>query len=234
MTLDYFTLVLPYNGIMAGHSGRRKYIGGTVLVYDNMKTNLFSVQEIETMCKELGVYNYMQFYYVILGCVLSDGLRYLSTVSHIIEMSKCLTPLNPKVDVYVEHETPNSLSMDKPIVIRDFSDRSDDDDDVGIRLNDDGVGCSGYADNEIEVGNDVSEEEFNDAYVHADVEELWYAHVEKDAVCQALNGGDVCEHMNEDDNMFLDSVSNDVPFERLYDVTIHNQSSQTHYLSQPS
>jgi hypothetical protein len=35
------------------------------------------------MCKELGVYNYMQFYYVIPGCDLSDGLRYLSTDSHI-------------------------------------------------------------------------------------------------------------------------------------------------------
>uniref|UniRef100_A0A2N9EX01 Uncharacterized protein n=1 Tax=Fagus sylvatica TaxID=28930 RepID=A0A2N9EX01_FAGSY len=231
MTLDYFTLVLHYNGIMDGHSGRRKYIGGTVLVYDNMEIDLFSVQEIETMCKELGVYNYMQFYYVIPGCDLSDGLRYLSTDSHIIEMSKCLTPLNPKVDVYVEHETPNPLSMDKPIVIRDFSDRSDDDD-VGIRLNDDGAGCSGYADNGIEVGNDVSEEEFNDAHVH--VEELWYAHVEEDVVCQAMNGSDVCEHVNDDDNMFLDSDSDDVPFERLYDVTIHSQSSQIHYPNQPS
>uniref|UniRef100_A0A2N9IXY2 SWIM-type domain-containing protein n=1 Tax=Fagus sylvatica TaxID=28930 RepID=A0A2N9IXY2_FAGSY len=219
MTLDYFTLVLHYNGIMDGHSGRRKYIGGTVLVYDNMEIDLFSVQEIETMCKELGVYNYMQFYYVIPGCDLSDGLRYLSTDSHIIEMSKCLTPLNPKVDVYVEHETPNPLSMDKPIVIRDFSDRSDDDD-VGIRLNDDGAGCSGYVDNGIEVGNDVSEEEFNDAHVHANVEELWYAHVEEDVVCQAMNGSDVCEHVNDDDNMFLDSDSDD--------------PSQPHYPSQPS
>ena len=145
------------------------------------------------MCKKLGVYNYMQFYYVIPRCDLSDGLRYLSTDSHIIEMSKCLTPLNPKVDVYVEHETPNPLSMDKPIVIRDFSDRSDDDD-VGIRLNDDGAGCSGYLD----------------------------------------IGSDVCEHVNDDDNMFLDSDSDDVPFERLYDVIIHSQPSQPHYPSQPS
>jgi hypothetical protein len=232
MTLDYFTLVLHYNGIMDGHSGRRKYIGGTVLVYDNMESDLFSVQEIETMCKELGVYNYMQFYYVIPGCDLSDGLRYLSTDSHIIEMSKCLTPLNLKVDVYVEHETPNPPSMDKPIVIRDFNDRSDDDD-VGIRLNDDGAGCSGYADNGIEVGNDVSEEEFNDAHVHADVEEFWYAHVEEDVVCQAMNGSDVCEHVNDDDNMFLDLDFDDVPFERLYDVTIHSQSSQPHYPNSP-
>ena len=43
MTLDYFTLVLHYNGIMDGHSGRRKYIGGIVLVYDNMEIDLFSV-----------------------------------------------------------------------------------------------------------------------------------------------------------------------------------------------
>ena len=174
----------------------------------------------------------MQFYYVIPGCDLSDGLRYLSTDSHIIEMFKCLTPLNPKVDVYVEHETPNPLSMDKPIVIRDFSDRSDDD--VSIMLNDDGAGCSGYVDNGIEVGNDVSEEEFNDAQVHADVEELWYGHVEEDVVCQAMNGSDVCEHVNDDDNMFLDSDSDDVPSERLYDVTIHSQSSQIHYPNQPS
>jgi hypothetical protein len=190
MTSNYFTLVLYYNGIMDGHSCRRKYIGGTVLVYENMEIDLFSVQEIETMCKELRVYNYMQFYYLIIGCDLSDGLRYLSTDSHIIEMSKCLTPLNPKVYVYVEHETPNPLSMDKPIVIRDFSDRSDDDD-VGIKLNDDGTGCSRYSDNGIEVGNDVSEEELNDNHVHVDVEELWYAHV----VCQALNGSDLCEHL---------------------------------------
>ncbi|GMY19759.1 hypothetical protein FCV25MIE_14998 [Fagus crenata] len=215
---------------MDSHSGRRKCIGGTVLVYDNMETNLFSVQEIETMCKELGVYNYMQFYYVIPWCDLSDKLRYLSTDSHIIEMSKCLTPLNPKVDVYVEHKTPNPLSMDKPIVIRDFSDRSDDDD-VGIRLNNDGAGCNGYANNGIEVGNDVSEEEFNDAHVHANVEELWYAHVEEDVVCQSLNRS---EHVNDDDNMFLNSDSDDVLFERLNDVTIHSQSSETHYPSQPS
>jgi hypothetical protein len=43
MILDYFTLMLHYNGIMDGHSGRRKYIGGTVLVYDNMEIDLFSV-----------------------------------------------------------------------------------------------------------------------------------------------------------------------------------------------
>ena len=36
MTSDYFTLVLHYNGIMDGHLGKRKYIGGIVLVYDNM------------------------------------------------------------------------------------------------------------------------------------------------------------------------------------------------------
>ena len=70
------------------------------------------------MCKELGVYNYMQFYYVIPGCDLSNGLRYLSIDSYIIEISKCLTPLNPKEDVYIEHETLKPLSMDKPIVIR--------------------------------------------------------------------------------------------------------------------
>ena len=34
MTSDYFKLVLRYNGIMDGHSSRRKYIGGTVLVYE--------------------------------------------------------------------------------------------------------------------------------------------------------------------------------------------------------
>ena len=172
--------MLHFNGIMDSHSGKRKYIGRTVLVYDNRETDLFSVQEIETMCMELRVYNYMQFYYVIPCCDLSDGLRYLSTDSYIMEMSKSLTPLNPKVDVYVEHEPPNPLSMDKPIVIRDFSDRSDDD--VSIMLNDDGAGCSGYVDNGIEVGNDVSEKEFNDAHVHADVEELWYVHVEEDVV----------------------------------------------------
>ena len=225
--------MLHYNGIMDSHSGKRKYIGGTVLVYDNRETDLFSVQEIETMCMELRVYNYMQFYYVIPGCDLSNGLRYLSIDSHIIEISKCLTPLNPKVDVYVEHETPNPLSMEKPIVIRDFSDRSDDDD-VGIKLNDDGTSCSRYSDNGIEVGNDVSEEELNDNHVHVDVEELWYAHVEEDVVCQALNEGDVCEHVNDDNNMFPDSDSDDVPFERLYDVIIHSQPSQPHYPSQPS
>ena len=44
----------------------------------------------------------------------------------------------------------------------------------------------------------------------------------------------MCEHVNDDDKMFLNSDSDDVLFERLYDVTIHSQSSQTHYLSQPS
>ncbi len=53
-------------------------------------------------------------------------------------------------------------------------------------------------------------------------------------MCQALNGSDVFEHVNDDNNMFLDSDSGDVPFERLYDVIIHSQSSQTHYPSQPS
>uniref|UniRef100_A0A2N9HPW4 Zinc finger PMZ-type domain-containing protein n=1 Tax=Fagus sylvatica TaxID=28930 RepID=A0A2N9HPW4_FAGSY len=43
-----------------------------------------------------------------------------------------------------------------------------------------------------------------------------------DVVCQALNGSDVFEHVNDDNNMFLDSDSGDVPFERLYDVIIHN------------
>ena len=182
----------------------------------------------------------MQFYYVIPDHDFHNELRYLSNDNHIILLFKCPVPLNPEVDVYVEHKALIPLSMEKQLLIRDVSfeprvsDGDNDDDDVGewfdIELNEDDTGCSGY-DNEIdldvvtdEVSNDViSEEELNDVHVHDDDEDTWYEHVEEDVMGQDLNGSDGCEHVNDDDDMFLDLNFDDMVGERFYNVSLHRQ-----------
>lgn len=97
----------------------------------------FFFLKIELICKELRVHNYMQFYYVIPDHDFHNELRYLSNDNHIILLFKCPVPLNPKVDVYVEHKALIPLSMEKQLLIRDVSfeprvsDGDNDDDDVG-------------------------------------------------------------------------------------------------------
>ena len=48
-------------------------------VYDNMDSDRFSVSKVKHCCAELGVLDYVQFYFLVLGLDLQNGLRYLST-----------------------------------------------------------------------------------------------------------------------------------------------------------
>ena len=101
-----FTLVLHYNGVLHHSVKKRKYIGGKVKVYDNVDLDCFSIPEVKNYCAELGVLDYVQFYYLLPGLDLDNGLRYLSTNGDTHELFKCLDPIDPKIDIYVEHATP--------------------------------------------------------------------------------------------------------------------------------
>ena len=101
-----FTLVLHYNGVLHHSVRKRKYIGGTVKVYDNVDSNCFSVPEVKNYCAELGLLDYVQFYYLVLGLDLHNGLRYLTNDDDTQELFKCLDPIDPKIGIYVEHATP--------------------------------------------------------------------------------------------------------------------------------
>ena len=48
---------------------------------------------------------------------LDNGLRYLSTNGDTNELFKCLDPIDPKIDIYVEHSTP----VQKQLLVRDVN-----------------------------------------------------------------------------------------------------------------
>ena len=75
-------------------------------VYDNVDSDCFSVPNVKNYCAELGVLDYVQFYYLVPGLDLDNGLRYLSTDGDTHELFKCLDPIDPKIGIYVEHATP--------------------------------------------------------------------------------------------------------------------------------
>ena len=75
-------------------------------VYDNVDSNCFSVLKVKHYCAELGVLDYVQFYYLVPGLDLDNDLRYLSTNANTHELFKCLDSIDPKIDIYVEHATP--------------------------------------------------------------------------------------------------------------------------------
>ena len=100
-----FTLVLHYNGVLHHSVKKRKYTGGKVKVYDNVDSDCFFVPEVKNYCAELGVLDYVQFYYLVPGLDLDNGLRYMSTNGDTHELFKCLDPIDPKIDSYVEHAT---------------------------------------------------------------------------------------------------------------------------------
>ena len=83
---------------------KRKYIGGKV-VYDNVDSDCFSVPNVKNYCAELGVLDYVQFYYLVPELDLDNGLRYLSTDGDTHELFKYLDPIDPKIGIYVEHAT---------------------------------------------------------------------------------------------------------------------------------
>ena len=101
-----FILVVHYNGVLHHLVRKRKYIGGKVKVYDNVDSNCFSVPEVKNYCAELGILDYVQFYYLVPELDLDSDLRYLSTDGDTRELFKCLDPIDPKIGIYVEHATP--------------------------------------------------------------------------------------------------------------------------------
>ena len=112
-----FTLFFRYDGVLHHSIKKRKYIGGKVKVYENMDSNCFSIPEVKHYCVELGVSDYVQFYFLVLGLDLHNGLRYMSTNGDTHELFKCLDSIDPKIDIYVEHATP----VQKQLLVRDVS-----------------------------------------------------------------------------------------------------------------
>ena len=74
-------------------------------VYDNVDLDCFNAPGVKHYCAKLGVSDYVQFYFVVLGLDLHNGLRYLSNDIDTQELFKCLDPIDPKIDIYVEHAT---------------------------------------------------------------------------------------------------------------------------------
>ena len=99
------------------YSVKRKYIRGKVKVYDNVDLDSFSILGVKHYCVELGVSDYVQFYFLVLGLDLHNGLRYLTNDADTQELFKCLDPIDPKIDIYVEHATP----IQKQLLARDVS-----------------------------------------------------------------------------------------------------------------
>ena len=126
-------------------------------VYDNVDSDCFSVPNVKNYCAELGVLDYVQFYYLVPGLDLDNGLRYLSTDGDTHELFKCLDPIDPKIGIYVEHATP----IQKQLLVKDIS-IVDAANLVGCSVGMEGVGVDGIDgdcdDNEIDVENgDVDE-----------------------------------------------------------------------------
>ena len=126
------------------------------------------------------------------GCDLHNGPRYLSNDADTEELFRCLDPIDPKIDIYVEHETP----VQKQLFIRDFSvvnvanlvgcgigvedvnvDVDDDDDndvDVDVEDGDDALVDDEFevSGNLVDVGNDSKGHDTNGAM--GDVTYEWY------------------------------------------------------------
>ena len=61
--------------------------------------------------------DYVKFYFLVPRLDLYNGLRYLSIDADTQELCKCLDPINPKIDIYVEHVA----SVQKQLLVRDVS-----------------------------------------------------------------------------------------------------------------
>ncbi|KAF3963590.1 hypothetical protein CMV_012034 [Castanea mollissima] len=59
-----------------------------------MDSNCFSILEVKYYCAELGVLDYDQFYFLVLGLDLNMGLRYLSTNANTQELFKDVSVIN--------------------------------------------------------------------------------------------------------------------------------------------
>ncbi|KAK7827176.1 hypothetical protein CFP56_031343 [Quercus suber] len=82
-----------------------------------MDSNCFSLPEVKHYCAELGVLDYVQFYFLVLGLDLNNGPRYLSTDANTQELFKCLDPIDHKIDIYVEHAT----HVQQQLLVKDVS-----------------------------------------------------------------------------------------------------------------
>jgi len=170
---------------------KRKYIGGKVKVYDNVDSDCFYVPEVKHYCAKLGVSDYVQFYFVVLGLDLHNDLRYLSNDANTQELFKCHDPIDLKIDIYVEHATPVQKKIVNPYIsvvdssnlvgygvgVEDVDvDVDDFDDDNDVDLED---GDEALADDEFEEDGNLVDEG-NDAGGHdgngdvGDVTYDWY------------------------------------------------------------
>ncbi|KAK4605282.1 hypothetical protein RGQ29_013376 [Quercus rubra] len=208
-----FILVLHYNGVLHHSVRKRKYIGGKVKVYDNVDSNCFSVPEVKNYCAELGVLDYVQFYYLVPELDLDSDLRYLSTDGDTRELFKCLDPINPKIDIYVEHATP----VQKQLLVKDVS-VIDATNLVGCGVGVEGVGVDDIDgdcdDNEVDVENeDVDEvdvEDRDEALADDEFEE----------------GGNVVDERNDVKGKIENGAMGDVDYE-WYDFNYGDPSQLT-------
>ena len=82
-----------------------------------MDSDCFLVPEVKHYCAELGVLDYVQFYFLVPWLDLHTDLRYLSINVDTQELFKCLDPIDLKIDIYVKHATP----IQKQMLVRDVS-----------------------------------------------------------------------------------------------------------------
>ncbi|KAL0014690.1 hypothetical protein SO802_001759 [Lithocarpus litseifolius] len=186
----------------------------------------FFVLEVKNYCAELGVLDYIQFYYLVPGLDLDNGLRYLSIDADTHELFKCLIPIDPKIDIYVEHATP----VQKQLLVRDVS-VVDVANLIGCGVGVEGVGVvdidGDCDDNEIDVENgDVDEvdvEDGDEALADDEFEEGGNVVNEgNDARGKDENGA-----MGDVDYEWYDSDYDDSANEQLYEITVDEVDDYT-------
>ena len=189
-------------------------------VYDNVDSDGFSVPEVKNYCAKLGVLDYVQFYYLMPGLDLDNGLRYLSTDGDTHELFKCLDPIDPKIDIYVEHATP----VQKQLLVRDVS-IVDATNLVGYDVGVEGVGVDGIDgdcdDNEIDVENGDVED--GDGALADDEFEEGGNIVDEGNGVRGKDGNGV---VGDVDYEWYDSDYDDLANEQLYEITVDDYTIQ--------
>ena len=160
-----------------------------------------------------------------LGLDLDNGLRYLSTDGDTNELFKCLDPIDPKIDIYVEHAT----LVQKQLLVRDVS-VVDAANLVGCGVGVKGVGVDDIDgdcdDNEVDVENgDVDEvdvEDGDEALADDEFEEGGNVVDEGNGVRAKDGNGAV----GDVDYEWYDSDYDDPANEQLYKITVDDYTIQ--------
>ena len=136
--------------------------------------------------------DYVQFYFLVPGLDLHNGLRYLSTDVDTQELFKCLNPIDPKIDILVDH----AVLVQNQLLVKDVSvidvtnlvgcgvgvedadvddvDGDGDDNEVDVEDGDEALADDEFEDggNLVDDGNDARGNDGNGAV--GDVDSEWY------------------------------------------------------------